>query len=189
MVAQRQLGDASRAMEIITLNNLKYPYIVEKGQTAASGVKQVGDTIILPSNDGSNDPNTVISTQEQHDILIFGSDLALIDGDLESDLYGDLAVASGIDCLKQDFMNQLLTQKGTMLYHPDYGTNFTAVVGNKKDGNWTQKAIIEITRLANSDDRLKGVKDIKLIDSNDSLYMEFTLITVSNGYIKVRDTL
>lgn len=48
-IASSSLGDPNKAYDIISLNNLKYPYIVDSADLRQPGTLAPGDTLLLPS--------------------------------------------------------------------------------------------------------------------------------------------
>ena len=50
-----------------------------------------------------------------------GSDMAMNNQDLKVSALGDVSLVSGRACLAQDILNALMTPKGSLLWHPDYG--------------------------------------------------------------------
>src|SRR6185312_10836236 len=80
-IALRELKDASRWPDLITINDLSFPYIAANG---SDGVKAYGDSILVPAAvatvDATVDPDEV-----------FGIDLALNDGKLTDDGNGDFS--------------------------------------------------------------------------------------------------
>lgn len=50
-----------------------------------------------------------------------GTDMAMETQDLKVSALGDVALVSGRACLAQDLLNALMTPKGSLLWHPEYG--------------------------------------------------------------------
>lgn len=191
MIAQRTLGDASRGMELAVLNNLKYPFIVGLGEEIQEGVKTIGDTILIPAEVEHDVP--VDEIKDDIYALAFGSDLLLTTdktnlsfnhgGELVTDIYGDLQTVSGIKCLYQDLVHRLITDVGTLPYHPDYGSRFMQIVGNKKDSTWKQKAVIEVARTFRSDPRVVDVKNIDVEDVPTGIKVNCIVVTSISEFI------
>lgn len=118
-IAARELGDATRWVELIAINFLVPPYLAD--QTAV-GVLAYGGQILVPA------PSPIISTATDPD-RVFEKDILLgRDGSL-SDLNGDFAVVSGRDNLRQAIKNRVETERGELIYHQDYGSLVRRLIG------------------------------------------------------------
>ena len=53
--------------------------------------------------------------------ILFGTDLALRDGDIFADASGDIAAVSGVDCLVENLLDRLSRTQGTVPMHPEWG--------------------------------------------------------------------
>lgn len=137
-IAVRYLGNASRWIEIMALNNLKSPYIDET--LDQEGVLNPGDEILLPSNSTTNISNeNIVSTRttkitrnltQQEKAL--GIDLLLnTQNDLITNNRQDLELVYGYDNIKQALMLNIAYEKGSLLYHPKKGIGI--LVGEKND--------------------------------------------------------
>lgn len=189
-ISQKVYNDASRWTEIAILNGLEYPFI---GDTPSPTVKVVGQTLLI-SIDTTGDASAS-DLQSDSDALIFGTDLALADtstgvidtsgGDFSVDITGDLQTVSGIDCLKQDIMHRLVTEVGTLLYHPDYGSDFPTAIGKKNDGTWQNKAVIQLTKSILSDPRVVDVSNVSVTQTVgiDGVLISCTIVTISGSTI------
>lgn len=121
-IALRELGDASRWVEIIALNNLRPPYISDT--EAAPGVLLSGQLIRIPSA-------TVIARAETDPDLVFGVDVQMApSGQLQVGAGGDFEVVGGLDNFKQALRNLLATESGELIFHPGYGTKLRRIIGS-----------------------------------------------------------
>lgn len=168
MIAQKLLGDAGRGMELAVLNDLQYPFIGSIGDKELEGVKKPGDSIIIPIEVSSDlaveDINEDLYTRALGVDLMISTDKVNLSfggsGELSTDISGDLQTVSGVKTLHQDLIHRLTTELGTLPYHPNYGSKFLSIIGNRKDYTWKQKAVIELSRTFKSDDRVVDIKDI-----------------------------
>lgn len=187
MIAQKYMGDASRWEEIAIFNDLQYPFIVSLDK-AGDGLKTPGDIILIPVS--VQDSSIAEEVLADPYAVLFGSDLSLSSdkvnlsfstaGEFDSDEYGDLAVVSGISTLSQDLIHRLITPLGSLLYHPDYGSDFLTLVGNRNDVTWRQKAAIEVSRCFLSDLRVKSVDNVVVqkIDGGISISCNITTASI-----------
>lgn len=186
MVAQNVLGDANRAMEIAYLNNMDYPFIVNAVSGDLANVRYVGDIILIPYDLQDED-----SVEDISDNDIFGTDLLLLSsdelsygysGDLVADSYGDLETTRGIQTLKQDLIHRLVTERGTLPHHPDYGSDFLLLIGSKRTPEQEQKCLLELERTFRSDLRVMDVVNSRLVASGDVITISCDIVTSSETF-------
>lgn len=169
-IAQATSGDISIWQDIATFNNLRYPYIVDtpKEKLADPGhLVTWGDVIVLPIELDVNDIDAYkINRQDQEEIekIALGSDLSfktvgLGSWDdifqLQANNHGDLAIVSGLDNLKQAIVNRLLTAKGSLEGHPNFGSEIEENLGLKTN-NQLEIVNNDISRAILSDGRIEG---------------------------------
>ncbi|AYP68595.1 hypothetical protein EalM132_00083 [Exiguobacterium phage vB_EalM-132] len=179
MIAQRELGDASRWEEIVDINNLSYPYVTS---VPSFGTITPGDTIRLPYVDTeiSNDVNLQFGT----DLLLLGDKFNLstpTGGDLGVS-GGDYSLVSGIPCVKQDYAHRLMTPYGTLPYHNDYGSIVTQLIGAKRDTTWRVKMQLEIERTLRADDRVTDIPLLELSPIDTGIRVRSTAVAQRVAY-------
>jgi phage baseplate assembly protein W len=190
MIAQRLLEDASRWIEIATLNDLEYPYVAGL-HDGIQNTAVPGDTISIPvlqtqglaNLDDSKTPSFGVDLLLTTDLtnLSFGRG-----GEFRTDMYGDLALAKDIDSLSQDLIHALLTPFGSLPYHPEYGSWFLNIVGQKNDKNMVDKAVIEVMRVFRSDARVQDVINAEVVSMGDTVRIECDIVTEST-VIKLKE--
>lgn len=122
-LAQRELGDGLRWRELVSLNNLRPPYLIAT-LLAAERLPYTliwGDWIKVPSlaiNDGA---------ALGEDAL--GQDVRLTGGDLAVTATGDLDLIAGHANFAQALRHRVVTPFGTYLPHPSYGCEVHALLG------------------------------------------------------------
>ncbi|WIT25826.1 hypothetical protein [Bacillus phage SPO1L1] len=183
-IAQTQLGDASRWTELAVLNDLRYPFISDVGESIPNTITP-GSPLFLPQDMTYDD--TTDNDVDSYEDELFGTDLALTTsdtnfsymagGDLETTLSGDLQTVSGLESLKQDLIHRLITPIGTLTYHPTYGSNFLDIVGSKMDSTWRTKASIELSRCFLCDPRVVNVMDIEVYRITTGITISCTIVT------------
>lgn len=184
-ISQKLLGDASKWHTIAVLNNLDYPF-VSQVPIAGKVTKSSGDVIYVPVSTLDTETSEVLL--QDPNFAALGTDLDLEDGELGLDINGDLRLVSGVDNLYQDLMNRLSTEVGTLTYHPEFGSKFTVVVGNKTNRHWLDKASVEIAKVFKSDPRVIDVKDLEVNQIADAVYLKCTIIHIS-GLIDISEQL
>lgn len=124
-IALRELGDAGRWPEIVALNGLVPPYLVDNLSQiggAIAGVMLTGQVLKIPAPGPA--PTGVAETQDP-----FGTDLALAEGRLQVTPAGDLATVSGRANLDQALVHRLATRRRELMFHPQYGNRAFELVG------------------------------------------------------------
>lgn len=120
-IAARELGDANRWTDLIAYNRLVPPFITDDPTQAGPGVVLTGKQILVPA------PQPIVSTTNPD--LVFGVDIKLgPSGQIMTD-GADFAVVSGRDNLVQALENRVETERGDLIYHPDYGCDVRRIVG------------------------------------------------------------
>lgn len=122
LIAARELGDASRWTELIALNKLLPPFITDDAAQARQGVILSGAQILVPA------PVAVSTTTTDPD-AVFERDVQMgRGGELVTD-GSDFVVVSGGGNLKQALKNRIETDRGELIYHPEYGCEARRLIG------------------------------------------------------------
>lgn len=161
-------NDAGRWMEIATYNGLEFPYIAEK---AGRNVRTIGETLLIPLD---ADVEQGISTESWLDDFI-GEDLELKQ-DFRSDIYGDLATVTGLQNLAQALDHRFMTERGELLYHPEYGSNLHQLVG-RREPFILEMIELEIIETAYQDPRVDHI-EIRTIEREGRKVFVECLITI-----------
>ncbi len=176
-IAQSVLGDASQWYDIATYNKLVYPYI---SGLSSDSVVSIGDTIIIPkSSDNNYDMSADSLSESQKNSLsafVLGKDLSLIDDTSAIESRGTtdeiislessgktLSTVTGYDNLVQALLVRLNTPIGTLLLHPDYGNNFSDILGQSNTLSNVNKLQVGIEQTLRKDSR---VSDVKIISTD-----------------------
>lgn len=148
-IAQKETGSVDNWVKIAEYNDLVYPYIVDTMQEKMSNLEHLatlGDTLFIPDEGNLLDINTSSLNQRDMDLLLglaLGKDLDMTS---DTDYYenhgtsdevfaithnghGDLKIASGADNIKQATISRLMTAKGSLMLHPEYGSDLHLMFG------------------------------------------------------------
>lgn len=121
-IASRELGDAARWVDLVSLNRLLPPFITDDPELAGEGVLLSGQQILLPAA-------TAVITSTVDPESVFEADALLgADGELVTD-GRDFVVVSGRDNLRQALKNRVVTDRGELIFHPTYGCGARRLVG------------------------------------------------------------
>jgi phage baseplate assembly protein W len=113
-VAAREMGDANRWPELVWINNLTSPYLTDTPAEASDTVLLTGSMIRIPAPTGVN-------TDATERAQVYERDCKMVKRRLTDDGNGDLAVVSGTDNLTQQLKHRIVTPRGQLVRHADYG--------------------------------------------------------------------
>jgi phage baseplate assembly protein W len=142
-----------------------------------------GDTMLVPINldDSSNTP--MYKLEENNDVKLFKEDIYLdSSGDRLMDINGDYKRVAGLDNLKQAINLLLSTKKGTLAYHPEYGSNITTFLGETKTTLTLGIIKAEIRRAVLSEYRVKDIDSIDIFVDNDVIYIYIGVVPINYDY-------
>lgn len=200
LIATQKLGDTSRWYEIATLNNLVYPYIVSSNQDKMANPLHlvcVGDKIKLPEyntladlgEDDFGEINRLSGEDSVYDNVL-GMDIKMDLSDnlsgrndqkawLDQDSQGHMVLGRviGIDNLKQSLCLRLLTDYGSLPFHPNYGSHLVDMIGKPLNADMVSLLQIEILRVIKTDSRVASA-NIEAFDVPDG-HSFFCLVTVT----------
>lgn len=189
-VAQQLLGNADQWTEIVSYNNLKFPYI---SSAPSDGALSVGDELLIPNDSYEILPEN-LSKNEKESITatVLGVDLDLTKD--TDDVYkrgstdelfeissnkGILDTVSGYDNLKQALIMRLNTPKGSLLLHPEYGSDIYTYLGKKNTVDNVNKLKVSIEQTLRSDSRVSSAKVKTYSVSQESVTFTVTFIPMS----------
>ena len=179
--------------DLVYINNLEYPYIYDTLDASATqstrGVLKVGDKILIPSDEYSTPANNIrIDNIEKQ---AYGCDLDIYPFDsgneqvknLESkgelsDNNGDLKLSQGIRNLRQRILIRLSVAKGSMILHPNFGSDIDKYVGLKSTPQNLIKLQLAVQECILSDELVKRVQDLTVEVSNGILSVDCKIIPV-----------
>lgn len=177
-IAQYYYNDVGAWIDLIEHNNLKYPYIVDDELVKNKDPQRlvtIGDTIIIPTEETLSD--VVLQDISSKDIdalleLSFGRDLNITRDESYFNEYGtsdeilgfsgttgDLDTVTGIANIKQQLQTRLLTPRGSLMLHPNYGSDLHELFGK----NIPEQAVLidmEVCRTLLSDGRVQSANNV-----------------------------
>ncbi len=132
-MARRVLGDASRWIELVLMNNLRAPYISRGGN--GRDVLRPGDRFLYPSDTAGTGNNVARAQGQQNSGTVqaqLGTDIRL-EGTFDAADWavenGDFGMIAGGANFAQAIQMRVSTQVGSLPVHPSYGVPFA--VGKK----------------------------------------------------------
>lgn len=177
-IAARELGDASRWTELISYNKLAPPFITDDKNAAGPGVLLTGAQLLVPA------PAPVVSSTIDPD-LVFESDIRLgADGEVATS-GGDFDIVSGAPNLVQALQNVIKTDKGDLIYHPEYGADIRRLIGVTNGPTASLIAARYAKSAIEADARINKVDLSQAVASGDVLNVTVEAEAVSGRKIEI----
>lgn len=162
-VAARELGDASRWVEIANINNLVPPYITDDVRKAGNGVLLTGGVLAVPAQAGSTEFNGLNPES------VYLKDCSLVDGKMQVDVGGDIAIKSGRANLEQALINIVITDRSELMFHLEYGCLARRVLGSV-NGPTARILVAQYIKAALlTDPRVESVGSVTATTDGDSI--------------------
>lgn len=171
-IALRELGDSSRWLDLVGINNLRPPFVSELG---GSGILAWGDTIKVPAS--ASTVSADISPE-----LVFGRDLALPDGTLAI-TDGDVSLKAGIPNLSQSLTHRVVTEKRELGFHPPYGCWVRSLLGAVNGASAGQLAAFYVRSALLEDDRVASVASCDAVMEGDQIQVRAVVLPTTGGKI------
>jgi phage baseplate assembly protein W len=177
-VANRELGDANRWPELIWLNELVPPYITNEASAVINGVILAGELIKVPSALG-------VYAESDTNGQVYERDCFLVNKLLQVDEFGDFAIVSGVDNLKQQLTHAINTPRGQLRRHPDYGCLIWRLQGtvNGPTAGILGAKYVKSTLLA--DYRISSVESASSDVDGDRVNITATAKAIEGSYIDI----
>lgn len=178
-IALRELGDAKRWVEIVRLNKLRPPYLVDAAEDVRPGVLRTGSRILLPVEQGS-------TAENGRDAYL--DDVALTAGVLSVE-NGDLAIVSGVDNLSQALSHRIRVMKRELLMHEDYGCWVRSLLGQGARPGNARLAEFYVRSSLLEDPRVAAVDSIKAEVVGDRISVLATATPIAGRAVTVSTVL
>jgi phage baseplate assembly protein W len=177
-LAAREMGDASRWVDIVNLNGLVPPYVTEESDVAAAGnIALYGSLLLVPSSV----PQASSTTNPD---LIFEVDVHLNNGRITTQ-NGDISVVGGTGNLSQSLRHRVVTEMGDLIYHQGYGCNVRKVLG-AVNGNVANIMAASYVKDAVSDDpRVRSVTYATAEAVGDKITVDVEVVPIDSRPIQL----
>lgn len=172
-IAQKLYGNPNLWVKLASLNHLKTPYIVGSEEELAKDpdhLKMWGQYLILPNDTDVYRANSALieeSNTAHYKDAYYDTVLGM---DLKLDISTDVALTeqlgvlddngrtfetvSGIHNLKQSLILRILTRRGTLMLHPNYGSNIPNMIGKNINHKLVRELAVELRRTITTDSRV-----------------------------------
>ena len=181
--------------QIAALNNLTYPFIDDsvewiQQEEKNPNLRYIGDNILVPA-DYEEVPESINTKELQK--LAYGCDLDITSelsnengtvniesrGELREDETGDLSVVEGVANLRQAVILKLMTPKGSLPLHPNYGSDLLLLMGKPRTHKQLVKIRLEIERSIKGDFRITKIENIEVMTGeNGSVRVSCDIIPI-----------
>lgn len=178
-IAERELGSASRWVELVELNGIRHPYLVadRNSEEALSGrVIAFGDPIKVPSGTAVNADFAGVTPVEA-----YGIDINLDTGEVCGGPSGDVDTVAGIQNLKQALNLRLTNGYRELEYHRKYGNEAHRLKGHKASPLIGLMALWFCEMTVKADPRVRSVANGRFEINGDAIHIFITAI-VSDGF-------
>lgn len=177
-IAARELGEASRWRDLITINKLEYPYLTGDPSAVTANVRLYGSQIAVPS--ASNTTNSEIDPN-----AVFGVDIKLDGGLLLDDGNGDFSIVSGRENYKQAIENRIATRRQELIFHLPYGCDIQALLGTVEGPTATILAAQYAKEAVEADDRTESVTTATATTVGDATTVNIVAVPVAAAPVTV----
>lgn len=169
-IAARELGDATRWVELIYLNDLQAPYIVATADDVADnpGTLYYGQQIMIPA------PRRYQPVFD--DVEVYGIDAMLDNNGRFRVANGDFVIVKGVPNLKQAIRHRLITEPGELLHYPEYGCMARALMGRRAFETARLLAIYYVRRSLSLEPRIDSVPSVVAEVSGDTIKVEGQIV-------------
>lgn len=166
-----------------SLGDYLSPLTVTNPEPIANGadakVRITGQTVLIPTDE---DLSGEIKQQVHLDNYINqvgGEDLELLlDGDISDDGMGDLGSVIGVENIAQAIRHRLMTPRGSLLKHPDYGSDIHSLIGRGYLPYINSLIEVYIHDALRSDDRFRDVVVHSIAISGTTITVEISVYVV-----------
>lgn len=177
-LAQIELGDSTRWVEIVELNDLKSPYVIQGQSDTTPNVVHPGDTILIPQPQIAGFSEAPRSKQTSSTVGLtelersLGTDLKVTeDFDLALGNNQDLQVVSGADNISQAVALKLGYEKGELIRHPEIGVG----IGIGRKFPLLTEIQENLVKTLLQDPRIESITDLAIRRESSTLKMHFNI--------------
>lgn len=175
----RELGDSSRWVEIVQLNGLKPPYIVQDQSDNTANTLHPGQAILIPESNSTGFGNALEAKP-----TYFTSSLSAIEKNLGVDLLidanfdlvlsnaNDVEVVFGAKNAAQAIMLKLAYEPGDLIKHPNIGVGLN--IGDKFPD--LSEVQINLVKSLTSDPRFQAVQNLSIEQDGGTMLLSFEVL-------------
>lgn len=154
-IAAQQLQDRNRWTEVAALNGLTWPFLGEHADYPTSRIVAPGEELFLPvAQPGS----VTTSAAPPNPLDLYGVDLDLTTrlGQMTFSR-GDAQLIAGVGNIQQAVRHRVLTARGSLALHPNYGSNIYRWIGGEGAPELLRLALFDFMRAVLEDPRIAKI--------------------------------
>jgi phage baseplate assembly protein W len=185
-LAARILGNSGQWMKLVQINNLDYPYLDFSGPNgaadpayAAAGKRVLGAgealKIPLPSASGtvalSNDP--IGTDLQDYQLQVPNPTPPYTPASIPS----EESLVGGLTNLSAAIIRRILTPKGRIPWHPEYGSLLPSFLGTPQELTYIESIRAETDRTLAADSRILAVQSVDARIENDAVFINASVLT------------
>lgn len=180
LIAARELGDPARWVDLANINELLPPYVTDDPALASSRVLLSGSVIIVPAQTPVSE-----TSQSTDPDSVYELDLGLIGGHLSANENGDFQVFTGRDNLRQALVHRVVTERGELLWHPEYGALIRSLIGVVNGPTASTLAAKYAEATLRADPRVREVASVIAEVSGDIISVSATVVPITGQSTKI----
>ncbi len=180
LVAARELGDPARWVDLANINNLLPPYITDDPLLASTRVLLSGSVLVVPAQAPVSQTATSTDPDDVYEL-----DMGLVGGHLEADENGDFLVFTGRQNLRQALVHRVITERGELLWHPEYGALIRSLIGVVNGPTASTLAAKYAEATLRADPRVREVSSVVAEVSGDIISVSATVVPITGQSTKI----
>jgi len=138
-------------------------------------VKFTGQAIYIPS-EGDDTDVQLISNVDTYLNMLGGEDFELAeDGDMTEDDFGDIGTKIGLENIKQAIKHRLMSERGSLPHHPEYGTRLHELIGKAQMPYINKLMELDIEEALSYEDRISSYTVNAVEVQGTSILVDLTL--------------
>lgn len=175
-IATREMGDANRWPELVWINQLIYPYLTDDPGLASDKVLLTGSLLRVPAS-------TSTPVDEPDRAQVFGRDVALTNKRMTVTDGGDINLASGYKNLTQQLSHAIVTPRGQLNRHPDYGCLVWSLHGTVQGPTGAMLGARYVKATLEADYRVSSVEGLTALVDGDALRVSAVANAIDGGSV------
>jgi hypothetical protein len=174
-IALRELGSASKWLDLVVLNGLKPPYIADTG---SQGVLAYGEQIKIPA------PASTISASVDP-AYVYGVDVLVTQKKLRVE-NGDFAIVSGVANFSQALSHRVVVEKRELAFHPSYGCYVRSLLGRVNGPTAGQLAAFYVKSSLLEDSRVSVIQSCVAEVVGDQILVTANVQPISGKAVELK---
>lgn len=177
-VADREMGDANRWPELVWINGLVSPYITDDPARVVPGVVLSGAFLKVPAPGGWKGTGSSERGQVYERDCLMANRMLQVEG-------GDIAVVAGADNLRQQLSHRVVTPRGQLMRHPEYGCMVYRLLGTVNGPTAGLLGAEYVKATLEADYRVRSVEYSTAEVSGDVINIQARAVAIEGGVVDI----